>query len=150
MSSDQEVLPAYVPSDNEVKHLEFIQGVISRLANNSFLMKGWALTVSGAIFSFATSHLSWQIASLGLLPPALFWFLDSYFLWQERLFRKLYTGVASGKESIPVFSMDPSRYKGSHSWNSAFRSVTLVPFYGALIIVGVAIILASLAHHHSL
>ena len=31
-----------------VKHLELIQAVITRLANNSFLMKGWALTVTGA------------------------------------------------------------------------------------------------------
>jgi hypothetical protein len=37
-----------VPGDfeeSELKHLEFIQGVIARLANNSFLLKGWSVTL---------------------------------------------------------------------------------------------------------
>jgi hypothetical protein len=39
--------------DQQIKHLEFVQAVIIRLANDSFLMKGWALTVAGLIFGFA-------------------------------------------------------------------------------------------------
>ena len=29
----------------KLKHLEFIQGVINRLATNSFLMKGWSVVL---------------------------------------------------------------------------------------------------------
>src|SRR6266511_2455864 len=79
--------------DAQVKHLEFIQAVIGRLANNSFLMKGWALTVAGLIFGFTSKRGSWRIAAAAFLPVAAFWGLDAYFLRQERLFRRLYDAV---------------------------------------------------------
>jgi hypothetical protein len=33
---------------DKIKHLEMIQAVISRLANNSFLLKGWSITLVSA------------------------------------------------------------------------------------------------------
>ena len=47
-----------------LKHLEFIQAVITRLANDSFLMKGWALTVAGAFYGFAVKGTSgkWRLS----------------------------------------------------------------------------------------
>ena len=35
------------------KYLEFIQQTITRMANNSFLLKGWTVTLSAAIFALA-------------------------------------------------------------------------------------------------
>jgi hypothetical protein len=137
-------------SEAALKHLEFIQNVIARLATDSFLMKGWALTVSGAIFGFAASHLSWPVATVGLLPALSFWFLDSYFLRQERLYRSLYGCVARQDPTVPLFSMDPSAYKNVNSWPNAFYSVTLLVFYGALVIAGLILIVASLVHHGAL
>lgn len=133
-----------------LKHLEFIQAVIARLANDSFLMKGWALTVSGAIFGFAASHLSWPIATVGLLPAITFWFLDSYFLRQERLYRSLYNSVARRDPSVSAFSMNPSAYKSVNTWPRALWSVTLSWFYGVLIVAGLILILASLIHRGQL
>jgi len=31
--------------ENKVKHLEMIQAVIARMATNSFMFKGWAVTL---------------------------------------------------------------------------------------------------------
>src|SRR5688572_16361539 len=76
------------------KHMDYVQAVIARLATNSFLMKGWALTVSAGLFGYAIAKASWPIALLGFLPSIGFWFLDSYYLRQERLFRCLYREVA--------------------------------------------------------
>jgi hypothetical protein len=131
--------------DAWLKHLEFIQAVISRLANNSFLIKGWALTISGALFGFAASHLSWSIATVGLLPIIVFWCLDAYFLTQERLFRSLYNAVAKQDEGIPPFSLSPVAYREEHSWQKVFRSHTLALFYGALLVAGVVLIASTLA-----
>ena len=38
--------------DRVIKHLEMLQGVINRLGHNSFLIKGWSLTIiaAGIIF----------------------------------------------------------------------------------------------------
>lgn len=37
--------PATAPMDRKIKHLEFIQGVINRLASDSFRMKGWSVVL---------------------------------------------------------------------------------------------------------
>jgi hypothetical protein len=61
--------------------------------SDSFLMKGWALTVAGAFYGFAVKGTAWQVAAIGLMPVVVFWGLDAYFLRQERLFRGLYDQV---------------------------------------------------------
>jgi hypothetical protein len=126
-----------------LKHLEFIQAIITRLATNSFLVKGWALTISGALFGFAASHLSWPIATVGLLPIIVFWYLDAYFLRQERIFRSLYNGVAEQDQSIPPFSLNPTPYRARHPWTQVLTSSTLALFYGTLTIAGLILIVST-------
>jgi hypothetical protein len=95
-----------VPTNDEVmKHLEFIQGVISRQATNSFLLKGWALTVAGAVYAFATKGTDWRVAAIGLMPVVIFWGLDGYYLRQERLFRCLYDAVRRTPSTVEVYAM---------------------------------------------
>jgi hypothetical protein len=60
-----------------IRHLELVQGVISRLGTNSFLVKGWAITVSGAFLGFAITEKKWGLALISLVPTALFWGLDA-------------------------------------------------------------------------
>ena len=40
--------PEPAPVDRKIKHLEFIQGVINRLASDSFRMKGWSVVLVAA------------------------------------------------------------------------------------------------------
>lgn len=79
--------------EERIKHLEFIQAVINRMATNSFFVKGWVLTLAAGLLTVSASRLSWQIAVVGLVPLLCFWSLDGYFLQQERLFRHLYDDV---------------------------------------------------------
>ncbi len=121
-----------------LKHLEFIQAVITRLANNSFLMKGWALTVAGAFYGFAVKGTSWQVAATGLMPVLIFWGLDAYFLRQERLFRSLYDQVRQRNPRIEPFSMNAAAYTSeAASWGRTLASPTLAPFYGPVFIIGI-------------
>lgn len=131
--------------DNLRKHLEFVQAVISRLSTDSFLMKGWALTVSTALYAYCAVHLLWQVALLGLLPPLAFWFLDGYFLRQERLYRHLYNEVRAG--TVDPFCMDARPYSDRETWSKTILSVTLRTFYGFIIVVGLALMVASLLHN---
>ena len=127
--------------DQQVKHLEFVQAVVARLANNSFLMKGWALTVAGLILGFAVDQGSSQIATAALLPVAGFWGLDAYFLRQERLFRRLYDAVRRPNAGIEPFSMDTRAVAGAvPSWWATAWSRTLLPFYGVVVLAGLALI----------
>ncbi len=130
-----------------VKHLEFIQAVISRLANNAFLMKGWALTASSAFFGFSVRDVRWQLALLGLLPTLAFWGLDGYFLRRERQYRGLYDAVRLGDDRIPAFSMDYELAGvGTDGWIRSVISRTLWPFYLSITIVGLALVAATFAH----
>jgi predicted transposase YbfD/YdcC len=61
-----------------------------KLATNSFLAKGGALTVGRAPYGFAVDNLNPWIALLGILPAVVFWWLDSFFLRTESLYRCLY------------------------------------------------------------
>ena len=76
-------------------HLGFIQTIIARLANNSFLIRGWLVTI--LIGTLAVSDkISKSITHLPVLYFSLimiFWFSDAYFLYQERYFRELYDSV---------------------------------------------------------
>ncbi len=137
-------------SDQQVKHLEFIQSVISRLSTDSFLMKGWAVTVAGAILGFAADHKNWGVALVGLVPVAAFWFLDVYFVRKERQFRTLYDEVRVSRAEIPLFSMNVAlvENKKRHAWWQAASSVTLLPFYVFLMVVGVVIAISTAATNH--
>lgn len=39
--------------ENKLKHLDFLQLVITRMNVNSFSLKGWAVTLVSALFAFA-------------------------------------------------------------------------------------------------
>ena len=122
--------------DEKLKHLEFIQGVINRLASDSFRMKGWSVVLVAAILVLVAREGQNEFTPVGLVPVLIFWGLDGYFLWQERLFRALYDHVrALCKDNID-FSMNTNvcGVGGDRTWLSATFSRTLVCFYGALLV----------------
>lgn len=100
-------------TDYQLKYLEIIQEVIKRMAGNSFLIKGWAITVSLAGFGLFVSNND-ERTFLGLVAFAafIFWLLDAYYLKKERVFIKLYEKIASSKKGndINSFSLNTSRY----------------------------------------
>ena len=123
-----------MPMDRKIKHLEFIQGVINRLASDSFRMKGWCVVLVAALFVLLAREGRIEFVGVALVPVLFFWGLDGYFLWQERLFRALYDHVRVLKEDEIDFSMDVSTFKTdrSRTWPSATLSRTMLVFYGAL------------------
>lgn len=126
--------------DNARKHLEFIQAVIGRLATDSFLMKGWSLTVAAAFYGYAAAHANWRVAIPGLLPGLAFWYLDAYFLRQERAYRHLYDDARV--RAVTNFSMNAKGYLPCESWRKTFFSLTLSVFYGSICVVGVTAVVA--------
>src|SRR5512138_2844291 len=93
------------------KHLEFIQNIINRMSNNSFLLKGWNVTVSSAILALIISNPNPLFAVVALFSSLSFWGLDAYYLRQERLFRSLYDALrasATTKKTkrVELFSLD--------------------------------------------
>jgi hypothetical protein len=113
------------------KHMDYVQAVISRLANNSFVMKGWALTLSSALLGFAASQGHAMLAFAAVAPAMAFWLLDTYFLRQERAFRDMFDDIASKK--VTNFEIKPAPYAKRQSWWLAGKSISLSAFYGAIV-----------------
>ena len=118
-------------TEKVVEHLKMIQAVINRLGRNSLWVKTWSLTLIVAVMVLIAIHyVHHPHFSLILIPFILgFWILDGYFLWGERLFRRVYDEVRV--QSDTDFQMDLFKHKDEPkcSWVSAIFSVTLVIFY---------------------
>ena len=127
-----------------VKHLELIQGVINRMAQVSFILKGWMVTLLVGLFAVVANSADWGLMLFSLAPICVFWGLDAYYLRQERLFRCLYDAVRYNNTEpiIPFFSMDTSVIRSSVSnWWQTLFSWTLIGLYGSLIVLTLAIAL---------
>jgi hypothetical protein len=129
--------------DERIKHLEFIQAVIGRHANSAFLVRGWCLTIVAAFFAVVATRFEPLLAAVALVPLLTFWVLDGYFLWQERLFRKLYDEVRLPTSKVPPMSMNVGDYLSQTSWLDAIRSKTLILFYAPLVVLDLALVVAA-------
>jgi len=119
---------------DKIKHLEMIQGVINRMANNSFLLKGWSVLLVSGLFALAAKDSKIVFVYLAYFPSVAFWVLDGYFLHQERLFRKLYDKAREAVGSDSDFSMDTSLVSSQiDSWRDTIFSKTLFIFHGSII-----------------
>lgn len=124
---DKSILREYM-----LKEISIIQEIIKRMASNSFMIKGWTVTLVVATLLLKGSKHQVLIA---FIPLAVFWFLDAYFLWQERMYRKLYDWVINNrlKTDEHLFSMNAYRFKGEvQSILRIMFSITLGWFYGIL------------------
>ena len=92
-------------------HLQMIQAVITRLSGNSFLIKGWTVTLVSALFALAVAGTSPFFVYLAYFPAFAFWSLDAYFLRQEKLFRSLYEHVSGLPPSEINYSMSTAQFE---------------------------------------
>lgn len=120
--------------DVKVAHLTFIQGVINRMGQNSFLLKGWSVTVVAALFALASQNANELFILVAYFPALMFWLLDAFFLHQERLYRQLYEDVATDKINSEFFTLDIMHVRSIVApYNVVMFSKTLLLFYGVII-----------------
>ncbi|MBR9847512.1 MAG: hypothetical protein GYB35_16055 [Algicola sp.] len=83
------------------KHLEFIQDIINRYNSNSFIIKGWAITIVSALYALSGTVKEPKLVLTAIVPIILFWFVDSYYLSNERCFVDLYNSSLIGEVKLP-------------------------------------------------
>jgi len=118
-----------------LKEIDVIQGIIKRMAFNSFVIKGWAITL--VVVTLLLKGANYQVW-IAFIPLLVFWFLDSYFLQQERLYRKLYKWVIHNRPNTEEYLFDMATYRFKDEVQSRFRimfSITLGWFYGSIAIL---------------
>ena len=121
---------------DKVKHLEFIQSVITRMATNSFLIKGWMITLVSALFALAARDADGRYVMVTFVAVPLFWLLDAYYLAQERQYRDLYDEVRDATESMN-FTLDASKHRaGSNRWPAAALAPVITILYLPVLVIG--------------
>lgn len=130
--------------EKKFKHLDMIQGIVNRMAGNSFMLKGWTVTLIAGVFALASKDVDECYFGIAYIPILIFWGLDSYYLQQEKLYRSLYEKITNTEEKDIDFSLKASLKefddKENHYLNSLF-SKTEMFFYFPLVIVCSGIIL---------
>ena len=135
LMTDDAILKEYL-----VKEIDVIQSIINRLANNSFLIKGWAITLIVVTLLFEGSEDKVFVA---FIPLIAFWYLDSYFLQQERLYRELYKWVINNRLQTRDHLLDMNAHRFDGNVQSVIKimfSVTLLTFYGSITFLLIAAI----------
>jgi hypothetical protein len=126
------------------KEIDLIQGCINRLSQNSFLLKGWYVSIIVVLLAVSSQVAIGNalLVVICVLATLLFWILDGYYLRLEKLYRELYKWVIRERQSGSteyLYDLDTERFKGSvKSVPVLMRSKSLVCFYG--ISVGILVL----------
>ena len=124
-------------------HLTMMQGIITRMAENSRSCKLWCVTLVAAVLVLVARTEQPHYALLALLPAILFLILDTYYLALERAFRDSYNAFVRKLHQGELQSADLYRLAPSGSIPRLFfaclKSFAIWPFYPALAIMVVVV-----------
>lgn len=130
--------------DEFFHEIKIVQGIIDRMARNSFLIKGWTITL--VVVALLVKGLSIHYV-VAFLPWLVFWVLDAYFLRLERCYRKLYGWLILNRPDNRelIFDMNAETRFGNSVdsvWGTMV-SKTLASFYLMIFVLIVIIIIAT-------
>lgn len=130
-------------AEDKRKHLELIQGVVNRMASNSFLFKGWSITIIAGISAFAAKDSNTTLMIVPIVSTMLFWSIDAYYLMLERAFRNIYNSVAKLSPEKINYALTPDKNDLTFScWLKTFfgRPVLLL-FYCTVLTMLILLVL---------
>lgn len=128
-----------------------IQNIITRMAQNSFYIKAWTITLIAGILVLTFSMLNLIIFGALLGISVFFWVLDSYYLKLERLFRRLYDQKVQDfndnqkRDNMLLFDMNIQPYIASEKKVVRMMiSKSEVLFYFPLVLIDVIFLIYSI------
>ena len=82
-----------------IDRLKLIQAIIDRQARNSFALKSWAVTLTGALLSLTAARHDTTIALVAIYVLIALATLDAYYLALERAYRTLYDHATTAPDT---------------------------------------------------
>jgi len=127
-------------NESKHKHLEMIQAITNRMAQNSFMLKGWTITILTALLAYASEKSKGSfmpLATIAVLPTTLFWILDAYYLSIEKQYRSLYEEVRQKTNDQIDYNLNPSSHNeyGNRWFFVSWTNASILLFYLPLIIL---------------
>ena len=98
-----------------IEHLKLIEQQIQRMADNSFKVKNWALTVVGGALLYwlkeetPKDNMIW-LWVLIIMATIIFWWLDAYYLSLEKCYRELYVDIQKNLNPYHTYSLNIRKY----------------------------------------
>lgn len=136
---------------NEVLHkeIDLVQNCINRMAQNSFLIKGWLITLLTVVIALLPEAINLKILCVvGFATIFCFWYLDGFFLKMEKLYRWKYEWIISNRQtsSESLYDLNPYNDKMWINHNGAkakkaptvirvMFTKTLTPMYFPLLLI---------------
>lgn len=122
-------------TEDKIRNLEMIQNIITRMANNSFLLKGWSITIISGLLSLNLERLNFAIYFLIYSVIVLFLFVDTYYLQFERRYRALYEECRKIPTSDFCMNLSSPKFENKTLYYQVLLSVTELGFYLFLAII---------------
>jgi hypothetical protein len=117
-----------------------IQAVIDRMGRNSFLLKGWSVTLVAALIGLAAGKSNGDFAIIAAAVAGVLGLLDAYYLAVERKYRDLYVQAIGG--DVPAWSLSAGAV-GFADLLSAMASPTVFLLHGSAIACAVVVAMSA-------
>ena len=138
--------------DELFKEIDLIQGCIKRMAQNSFMLKGWALTIFAGVTAFTKGENFSDPITLvctTIIPFVCFWILDTFFLRTEKKYRKMYEDMLTKRKinnTEGQYELNPKTIKVDCFLKVMF-SITMVFFYGIPLLASIVLLVIRVRHN---
>ena len=140
------------------KEIELIQSCINRMAQNSFMVKGWLITLLSVALALLPEKVDIKLLCIiGFVIIVCFWYLDAFYLKLERLYRWKYDWVIKNRRSSDKYIFDLNPHN-SEMWEhpngndtkktephiiKVMFTKTLIPLYALLLLLVIMIFVMS-------
>ena len=126
MSDEQTEAEMNQSRQDRREYLLMIQKTISRMSSNSFLTRGWAVTIFTGLYTLYATNQNDLLLGVIAVIVCIFWLMDSYYLGLERSYRDLYDDARKSRNDVTDFNMSAN---SRHRWFKAMGSRIFVISY---------------------
>lgn len=135
-----------------LKEVDLLENCITRMSDKAFSIKGWLIACIIGILALMPENIPPYISATILLACSItLWFVNTYFLYLERLYRIKYKWVIDKRKQgnwALLFDLDPhnpgtKEQAKCSKWSAAF-STTVWPFYVIPIFSSIIVIIGYL------
>ena len=85
--------------DEMHKEIDLLQSCIDRMAKNSFMIKGWFVSIYAVILALLPEKVDVRLLCVVLIVVnILFWYLDGVYLRDEKIYRRIYQWVVEARK----------------------------------------------------
>ena len=129
------------------KEIDLIQACISRMAQNSFMIKGWFVSIYAVVLALLPEKVNMLLLCIALVVVnVIFWYLDGFFLRTEKIYRKIYDWILKERPQNNrelMYQLNPAKFIGKIEevesvwkvmWSKTLRWFYLIPLVIVIIV----------------